>query len=454
VERHFPWRVRVLYPVGDRVAVGRESRATVRGPTRFKQYDSSHAASFTRRQGEVTIMPATRTSVLPATGFPPTAGAFHVSRSQLVEIRREREANPPHKSSPAADEHVVQEQLRRILGSLFFRNSDRYTRLLKYIVDTALHGDPALLKERLIGMNVFGRDPSYDTVKDNVVRIAAAEVRGRLVRYYALPEHRGELRIILSPGSYVPQFSTADAVPQPRPQPQQASSDAEESALRKFWRPLLESLEPILIVLGPTRALGRKQPLRANAAGDYHKFSEQITLSDALTLSKVVSYLESCGKEYRVEMQDFVRFRDLRNGPAILLGGFNNQWTLSFAQHLRFAFKSNRGRTKTWICDSETPSQQHWIHDWSLPLPAMTEDHAIVARVLHSETGHAIVIAGGHMACGTAAAGEFVTNSSYLENAITGDSCDWTYANLELVIATSVVRGVSGPPRVSASYVW
>ncbi len=65
-------------------------------------------------------------------------------------------------------------------------------------------------------MNVFGRDPSYDTVKDNVVRIAAAEVRGRLVRYYALPEHRRELRIVLSPGSYVPQFLPADLAQQPQ----------------------------------------------------------------------------------------------------------------------------------------------------------------------------------------------------------------------------------------------
>jgi hypothetical protein len=390
---------------------------------------------------------ATRTSALPATGFP--AGAFNAGRSQLVEIRRAQEASPVHNGALAVNEFTVQEQLNRVLGSLFFRNSDRYTRLLKYIVDTAFHGDAALLKERLIGMNVFGRDPSYDTVKDNVVRIAAAEVRGRLVRYYALPEHRAELRIILFPGSYVPQFATPDAAPIQ----QQAPAENEDSALHRFWKPLLDSLEPILIVLGPSQTAKNRQPQQASRGG-HRSLSDQISLSDALTLSRIISFLESCGKEYRVEMQDFVRFRDLRNGPAILLGGLNNQWSLSFAQHLRFAFKSNRGRTKSWISDNETPAQQRWIHDWLLPFHRTTEDHAIVARVLRAETGQAIVIAGGHMACGTAAAGEFVTNSAHLAAVMAEDSRDWDSTNMQLVIATSVVRGVSGPPRVTATCVW
>ena len=398
-------------------------------------------------------MVSTRSSVLPATNrYPVAAGPISTGRRQLLEIRRTREASSAQRSASSISEYAVREQLSRILGSLYFRNSDRYTRLLQYVVDTALLGDPALLKERLIGVNVFGRDPSYDTVKDNVVRIAAAEVRGRLVRYYALPEHRRELRIVLSPGSYVPQFVAADLVQQPQP-----ATEKEKSPLYKFWKPLVDSAEPILIVLGPSSESSRKRAIRGASSADadeHRNLSEQITLSDALTLSRIVSYLEAQGKEYRVEMQDFVRFRDLRNGPAILLGGLNNEWTLGFAEHLRFAFRSKRGSTKTWIRDKETPSRQLWIHDSSVPLPSITEDHAIVARLLQSVTGQAVVIAGGHTAYGTAAAGEFVTNGSHLESVSAEDSRDLDAINLQLVIATSVVRGVSGPPRITASYAW
>lgn len=395
----------------------------------------------------------TRSSALPAiSAYPVTTDTVGTGRRQLLEMRRAREANAPQRNASGIDEYAVQEQLSRVLGSAFFRNSDRYTRLLQYVVDTALHSDSALLKERLIGVHVFGRDPSYDTVKDNVVRIAAAEVRGRLVRYYAIPEHRRELRIALYPGSYVPQFVSADLTQQPP-----VSVETEEnSALNKFWGPLLQSLEPILIVLGPSQESERRGAVRTKTEGGhaYRNLSEQITLSDALTLSRMVSYLESKGKEYRVEMQGFVRFRDLRNGPAILLGGLNNQWTLSFAEHLRFAFKTKQGSAKTWIRDKDLPSRQLWIHDSSIPLPAITEDHAIVARLLESATGQPIMIAGGHSAYGTAAAGEFVTNRAYLESFTAGDTHDWGSSNLELVIATSVVRGVSGPPRINAAYAW
>lgn len=394
---------------------------------------------------------STRSSALPApNGYPVTAGAGGPGRRPLLIRRRSRDVASVTRAASELNEHAVQAQLSLLLGSLFFRNSDRYTRLLQYVVDTALRNDPALLKERLIGVNVFGRDPSYDTVKDNVVRIAAAEVRGRLVRYYALPEHRAELRIVLSPGSYVPQFVAADSAQQA-----QASIEDRDSALHKFWKPLVQCAEPILIVLGPSQYNKRHRVARQNAVADdgYRNLSEQITLSDALTLSRIVSYFESQGKEYRVEMQDFVRFRDLRNGPAILLGGLNNQWTLSFAERLRFAFKSKEGSTKAWIRDKETPSR--WTQDLSLPLNAITEDHAIVARLLQSVTGQAIVIAGGHTAYGTAAAGEFVTDRDYLESlSTTPDAGEWDSRNVELVIATSVVRGVSGPPRVSASCMW
>ncbi len=108
-----------------------------------------------------------------------------------------------------------------------------------------------------------------------------------------------------------------------------------------------------------------------------------------------------------------MRFRDLRNGPAILLGGLNNQWTMSFAEHLRFAFKSKERSTKTWIRDQESYPRGSFGFTTLRPLLAITEDHAIVARLLESATGQPIVIAGGHTAYGTAAAGEFVTNASF-----------------------------------------
>jgi len=108
--------------------------------------------------------------------------------------------------STEADRKIVYIQLDRMLESQLFRNSKRYPHFLRYLVEQALSGNEALLKERLLGVTVFHRQPDYDTNQDTVVRLTASEVRKRIAQYYHQPEHAGQLQIDLRPGSYVPIF--------------------------------------------------------------------------------------------------------------------------------------------------------------------------------------------------------------------------------------------------------
>src|ERR1700677_3063236 len=101
---------------------------------------------------------------------------------------------------------LVREQLKRLLAHPLFTNSKRYPVLLAYTVEQVLLGNAGELKERTIGVEAFGREPSYDVSLDPVVRMTAAEVRKRLIQYYYSPEHAGELIIELPVGSYVPLF--------------------------------------------------------------------------------------------------------------------------------------------------------------------------------------------------------------------------------------------------------
>jgi len=95
------------------------------------------------------------------------------------------------------DAGQVREQLQRLLGHPLFANSKRYPALLAYAVEQTLLGNASELKERSIGVEVFGRTPSYDANSDPVVRITAGEVRKRLTQYYYDPTHRCELIIEL-----------------------------------------------------------------------------------------------------------------------------------------------------------------------------------------------------------------------------------------------------------------
>ena len=71
----------------------------------------------------------------------------------------------------------VRKELAAILAHPSFRSSDRCSRLLRYVVESALTTHQHRLKERTIGHEVFGRPLSYETSSDPVVRNAASEMR-------------------------------------------------------------------------------------------------------------------------------------------------------------------------------------------------------------------------------------------------------------------------------------
>jgi hypothetical protein len=79
-------------------------------------------------------------------------------------------------SSVAAE--PVRKQLDRILSSAAFVRNERLSRFLRFVVQQALDGKTDEIKESLLGIEVFGRAPSYDTRSDSVVRTEAADQYG------------------------------------------------------------------------------------------------------------------------------------------------------------------------------------------------------------------------------------------------------------------------------------
>ena len=146
------------------------------------------------------------------------------------------------------------------------------------------------VKERTIGIEVFQRDPDYDTNQDSVVRTTAAEIRKKLAQYYLEPGRENEIRVLLPQGSYLPEFRLSPLRPRrfpgspPRPGPVRrppsrrrarqrligmalglallpsprsyptAYSRPRTTELTLFWKPLLEDSSSAVICVG--------QPLR------------------------------------------------------------------------------------------------------------------------------------------------------------------------------------------------
>jgi hypothetical protein len=96
--------------------------------------------------------------------------------------------------------------LRSIIESHAFKGSRRSQEFLQFVVDRALAGHFDDLKERILGVELFGRSPAYDTGEDAIVRVTACDVRKRLHQFYAEFGGTPEFRIELPPGSYIPEI--------------------------------------------------------------------------------------------------------------------------------------------------------------------------------------------------------------------------------------------------------
>jgi hypothetical protein len=122
------------------------------------------------------------------------------------------------------------DELHRILQSSAFRSSPRCQQFLRFVVEQAVEGHHELLKERMIGIEVFGRDPSYQTEGDSVVRVRATDVRRRLMQYYSTAGNTVSLRIDIPSGSYVPTFlAGADVLADPK---RDEAEEAPESEIK------------------------------------------------------------------------------------------------------------------------------------------------------------------------------------------------------------------------------
>jgi hypothetical protein len=125
----------------------------------------------------------------------------------------------------------IREQLDLLVRDHAFRSSKRSVAFLRYVVEQTINGSADQIKERTIGVEVFEREPSYDTNLDHVVRMAATELRKRLAIYYGEEKHRSELRIGLTPGSYIPRF-TLPAYVHPRVANPRSPRDQRSSRLK------------------------------------------------------------------------------------------------------------------------------------------------------------------------------------------------------------------------------
>jgi hypothetical protein len=411
---------------------------------------------------------------------------------------------------------AIRKQLGLLLSHEQLRNSRRSVAFLRYIVEETLLGRAEELKERTIGVHVFGKALTYDTNLDHVVRTAASELRKRINLYYSEDVHRSELRILLLPGSYVPQFMAAplpaedistssDMVSVPlhdRPATWTAvnkdTSHAAEGSLgmsqprwwlrvlifcslvailtvsvrlgislllpaksqsQRFWAPLVSAGGPVLIAVGDVPhgpPINNGDSVTTPAPTIAGNGPPTVPFTDAVAIARIAGVFSASGKDFTIRRGDVSSFADLREGPVVLVGAFNNGWSLRLLRDLRFSLAMDPVQRVLYIRDRDHPESRAWL--WSIdPHPGEKDrvssktlyDYALISRVLDSETGRDVVVIGGLYTYGTAAAGEFVSDPQMGELS-PKTQLGPNQKRIQIVLKTQVTEGTAGPPRIVA----
>jgi hypothetical protein len=413
----------------------------------------------------------------------------------MVTLKTDRELWVPR---TAADQEFVWGELEGVLHSPQFSNSKRYPSFLRYVVEQALSGNGSQIKERTIGIEVFGRTTDYDTNNDTVVRYTAGEVRKRLAIYYHDHENAA-LEITIPQGSYVPEFHraiewaaasaaepapvvvTATAVPilsttEPASLPAVQTvpnrrtfllialliavllglaatvlirriQTVRMSAVDRFWKPVLRDrgtslLVPGVVVFSPNPYSGTET---AGKETEYPFVSLQVAAATA----RLSGLLQKNGSSYQLQPANATTLSDLRDRSVILIGAYNNEWTKRLLQDTRYRLDD---KATPAILNTVNP-QEHWQRDRSLPYSA-SDDYAVFGRFRDKTTGSLIVVVAGLGRNGTEAAAEFLTEPRYmteLENRMGRPIGD---QNIEAVLKISVVDGRTGAPSLQAVTVW
>ena len=118
-----------------------------------------------------------------------------------------REAEILKLAESEIDVALLRQHLKEIIEGTAFRGSHRSGQFLSYIVLQAITGNFESLKERVIGVELFGRSPSYDTGEDAIVRVTASDVRKRLLQHYGQYGSASVFRISLPLGNNVRSFA-------------------------------------------------------------------------------------------------------------------------------------------------------------------------------------------------------------------------------------------------------
>jgi hypothetical protein len=411
-----------------------------------------------------------------------------------------------------AQKASVIEELNFTLAHPAFRSSHRCVDLLRHLVHQAAVGGGEGIKERTLGIEVFGRDADYDVNVDPIVRRTANEIRKRLAQCYMETNRSHAVKIHLERGSYCLEFEFAPVGERPpettEPKtpslsPGESTLQGQETVHRKWiagflrrkwslgvavgllvavasllfiyynafrpsrymlWKPLLDSGDRITICLSDRTPLiisGGNSSSQANdnvsdllqtsPAIIVHGATQDTAFLDVNVAHAISTMLLGFKKQTILQPSSVLKFQDFRQGPTVLIGGANNPWAILWLSKLRYSIHVDPVSQDKWIQDAQNPT----MHDWKIEAKPQNSDvsydYAIITRFFNGETGQWMMVLSGLEKHGTEAAGNMVSDP---ESAKLLPPIARSKGNFQIVLKISVIRESTGHIDPLAVHSW
>lgn len=242
-----------------------------------------------------------------------------------------------------------------------------------------------------------------------------------------------------------------------------------QSALDLFWAPVVGNPKPVLIYGGANAVYRLSDSFLSRYRKEHHLENqgpeffpdlppgEKIdarelipvtnTSADAQACADLVSLLTRYSRPFELRYGSDIAVGDLHDSPTILIGAFNNTWTLNMMRPMRFIFKEGdrvedtEGKTKGW---SEVKR----------PNGEMLDDYAVISRMLDLQTGRVLITVAGIGSYGTEKAAEFLTNPREMADLERNAPADWQKKSMQIVLHVRIENTALETANVVATQYW
>jgi hypothetical protein len=145
-----------------------------------------------------------------------------------------------------------------------------------------------------------------------------------------------------------------------------------------------------------------------------------------------------------------LNFSDLKNSPSILIG------VSALTQRLTHSSRFQLQMLAPGIRIVDTRQKDRM---WELPRrnyasPPRADGYSLITRLVHSDSGHPLLMIAGMDSHNTQAAVEFLTRNDSFRQFADSAPADWSSKNFQIVLHNIIYGNSAGSLKVVASEVW